>query len=153
MNELKSLVFPQRSSKEIIEEGSELQPKFDANGLIPCVTQDADSKEVLMVAYMNDLALSRTIETGEAHYWSRSRGKLWHKGEQSGLTQKVVSLRVDCDQDCVVLMVRVQGGACCHVGYKTCFFRELSEVSPTTDFSLTQIESDKVFDPKKVYGG
>ena len=151
MDTLKSLDFPQRGSKSEIEEGTQLQPKFDANGLIPCVTQDAESKDVLMVAFMNDLALSRTIETGDAHYWSRSRGKLWRKGEQSGLTQKVVSLRVDCDQDCIVLQVRVQGNACCHVGYRTCFFRELDRQSNATDFSLRPVGSEKVFDPKAVY--
>lgn len=152
MSEATLLPFPARGEKSDVEEGTRLQPKFDENGLIACVTQDADTKEVMMVAYMNDLALAKTIETGEAHYWSRSRKKLWYKGETSGLTQSVVSLRVDCDQDCIVLQVRAKGSACCHVGYRTCFFRELNDISKNSDLSLRFNESEKQFDPEKVYG-
>jgi len=146
-----SLKFPARGSLLEVEEGAQLQPKFDEHGLIPCVTQDANTLEILMVGYMNAEALSRTIQTGEAHYWSRSRRKLWRKGEQSGLTQRVTSLRIDDDQDCVLLQVRVNGGASCHVGYRSCFFRELTNLAAGTDFALTFLEKEKVFDPQKIY--
>ena len=116
--------FAARTSVEQVEEGAELAPKFDAEGLIPAVTTDAATGEVLMVGYMNAEALRKTIETGEAHYWSRSRQVLWHKGATSGLVQKVAELMIDDDQDCVWLKVRVAGdGASCHVGYRTCFYR------------------------------
>ena len=112
-------------SKSDIETGNRLAPKFDADGLLPAVTTDADTGEVLMVAYMNADALEKTLATGEAHYWSRSRGELWHKGATSGQVQIVEELRVDCDQDTVLLRVRPQGdGGCCHVGFRTCFFRK-----------------------------
>jgi phosphoribosyl-AMP cyclohydrolase len=142
--------FAARTSIEQVEEGSELAPKFDADGLIPAVTTDASSGELLMVGYMNAEALERTIETGEAHYWSRSRKALWHKGATSGLVQKVKELMIDDDQDCVWLKVDVQGGASCHVGYRTCFYRRipLGVASKPLEFTLTE----KVFDPKKVYG-
>ena len=111
-------------TKEEIETGNRLAPKFDADGLIPAVTTDAETGEVLMVAYMNAEALEKTLATGEAHYWSRSRGELWHKGATSGQVQIVEELRVDCDQDTVVLRVRPQGnGGCCHVGFRSCFYR------------------------------
>ncbi|MEM6286334.1 MAG: phosphoribosyl-AMP cyclohydrolase [Bacteroidota bacterium] len=143
--------LPSRGSLEEIEEGNQLQPKFDANGLIPCVTQDATSREVLMVGVMNAEALALTIATREAHYWSRSRQKLWHKGEQSGLVQHVVKILIDDDQDCVLLQVEVDGGASCHVGYRSCFFRALKEDGPDPDFELEFLESEKVFDPNEVY--
>jgi phosphoribosyl-AMP cyclohydrolase len=108
-----------------VEEGTQLQPKFDERGLIPCVTQDATTLEVLMVGFMNAEALALTIATREAHYWSRSRRTLWRKGEQSGLVQRVVRLLIDDDQDCVLLQVQIDGGASCHVGYRSCFFRAL----------------------------
>ncbi len=117
--------FAARTSVEQVEEGAELAPKFDADGLIPAVTTDATSGELLMVGYMNAEALRRTIETGEAHYWSRSRQVLWHKGATSGLVQKVTELMIDDDQDCVWLKVAVAGGASCHVGYRTCFYRRI----------------------------
>lgn len=145
------LVFPSRGSIKEFEEGSTLQPKFDANGLIPCITQDAKSGEVLMLGFMNDEALSASICTGLAHYYSRSRKKLWKKGEESGLFQHIEALLIDDDQDCVLLKVKVDGGASCHVGYRSCFFRQLTECSPDTNFSLTFLESEKVFDPTKVY--
>ena len=133
-----------------IEEGTAFSPKFDANGLIPVVVTSAANGEVLMFAYMNDEALARTIETGEAHYWSRSRKALWHKGATSGLVQKVEELMIDDDQDCVWLKVDVAGGASCHVGYRTCFYRRipLGKAPKPLEFTLTE----KVFDPKKVYG-
>lgn len=114
------------ASKEDVEEGDVFAPRFDANGLIVCVTTEAATREVLMVAYMNQLALEKTIETGVAHYWSRSRNALWRKGDTSGQTQKVVALRVDCDQDALLLEVEVGGdGRACHTGRKSCFYRSL----------------------------
>jgi len=112
--------------KRALEEGANFLPRFDAQGLIVCVTIEAGTREVLMVAYMNRLALEKTIETGEAHYWSRSRQSLWRKGETSGQLQRVVSLSVDCDQDALVLEVEPQGdGGACHTGRKSCFYRKL----------------------------
>ena len=108
-----------------MEEGFELAPRFDADGLIPVVTTDAASGEVLMHGYMNAEALRRTLELGEAVYWSRSRQALWHKGATSGLVQKVVEVRVDDDQDAIWLRVEVTGGASCHVGYRSCFYRRV----------------------------
>jgi phosphoribosyl-AMP cyclohydrolase len=109
---------------EALERGDRLTPRFDAAGLAPCVATDADTGEVLMLAYMNAEALELTLSTGEAHYWSRSRGELWRKGATSGQVQRVVELRVDCDQDAVWIKVRPQGdGRACHVGYRSCFYR------------------------------
>ncbi|HXY59801.1 MAG TPA: phosphoribosyl-AMP cyclohydrolase [Methylocystis sp.] len=114
--------------KLALEEGQELTPRFDAHGLIVCVTVEAATKDVLMVAYMNQLALDKTIETGEAHYWSRSRESLWRKGETSGQIQRVVALYVDCDQDAILLEVEPQGdGGACHTGRKSCFYRRLEQ--------------------------
>ncbi len=142
-----------RVSVEQIEEGTELAPKFDADGLIPAVTTDYDSGELLMVGYMNAEALERTIQTGEAHYFSRSRQVLWHKGATSGLVQKVRELLIDDDQDCVWLRVDVAGGASCHVGYRSCFYRRVP--LPGTDgrsVTLEFTDTEKVFDPEEVYG-
>ena len=112
--------------KSALEEGADFAPRFDANGLIVCVTVEAGTREILMVAYMNQLALDKTIETGGAHYWSRSRNALWRKGDTSGQVQKVVSLSVDCDQDAIQLMVEAGGdGKACHTGRKSCFYRKL----------------------------
>ena len=144
-------IFADRLSVEQVEEGHDLAPKFDANGLIPVVTTDHASGELLMHGYMNAEALTRTIETGEAHYWSRSRQALWHKGATSGLVQKVVECRIDDDQDCVWLRVDVAGGASCHVGYRSCFYRSLPVGAPGP-VTLTFEETEKVFDPKAVYG-
>ena len=114
------------NEKRALEEGADFLPRFDAQGLIVCVTIEARTGEVLMVAYMNRLALEKTIETGEAHYWSRSRQSLWRKGETSGQIQRVVSLSVDCDQDALLLEVEPQGdGGACHTGRKSCFYRKL----------------------------
>ncbi|WP_342641275.1 phosphoribosyl-AMP cyclohydrolase [Rhodoligotrophos ferricapiens] len=147
-------VFSKRLSIEQVEEGQDLAPKFDQDGLLVAVTTDAASGDVLMVGYMNAEALRRTIETGEAHYWSRSRKVLWHKGASSGLVQKVVDLRIDDDQDAVWLKVQVAGsGASCHVGYKSCFYRSVplgQSVSP--EIRLEFRESQKTFDPLEVYG-
>ncbi|PPD43671.1 MAG: phosphoribosyl-AMP cyclohydrolase [Methylocystis sp.] len=109
-----------------LEEGADFTPRFDANGLIVCITVEAGTREILMVAYMNQLALDKTIETGVAHYWSRSRGELWRKGDTSGQVQKVLALSVDCDQDALMLTVEPGGdGKACHTGRKSCFYRKL----------------------------
>jgi phosphoribosyl-AMP cyclohydrolase len=129
-----------------IEEGLEFVPKFDAAGLIPAIAQDAETGQILMVAHMNREALDRTIETGRATYYSRSRNKLWTKGEQSGHCQVVKQILVDCDQDCLVLKVAVDAGQC-HVGYQSCFYRALKPASKT---ALEPI-AEKVYDPKAAY--
>ena len=116
-----------------------------SGGLIPAIAQDGASGEVLMQAYMNEEAWKLTRETGIAHYWSRSRNKLWKKGETSGNVQEIEEIRVDCDEDCVLLKVRQIGGAACHEGYRSCFFRRL-------DGEEAVIDGERVFDPKKVYG-
>jgi phosphoribosyl-AMP cyclohydrolase len=117
-------LFPQPGSTEDVERGDTLTPRFDEHGLIAAVATHADTGEVLMLAWMNDEALSKTLSTGEAHYWSRSRKKLWKKGETSGQVQTVVELRTDCDQDAVWIKVRPQGdGGACHVGFRSCFYR------------------------------
>ncbi|MBT5872379.1 MAG: phosphoribosyl-AMP cyclohydrolase [Candidatus Latescibacteria bacterium] len=148
------LRFEARESVEQVEEGTDLAPKFDVDGLIPVVTTDFSSGEVLMHAYMNTEALRRTIELGEAIYWSRSRKTLWHKGATSGLVQKVLEMRIDDDQDTVWLRVDVQGGASCHVGYRSCFYRTIptgeSVIEGRPELCFT--ETEKVFDPKAVYG-
>ena len=113
------------ADQHTLEEGADFTPRFDANGLVVCVTIEAATREILMVAYMNQLALDKTIETGLAHYWSRSRKRLWRKGDTSGQTQTVVALRVDCDQDAIVLEVEPGGdGKACHTGRKSCFYRK-----------------------------
>lgn len=144
--------FASRTSVKQVEEGTELAPKFDAAGLIPAVTTDNNSGELLMHAYMNAAALQKTIETGEAHYYSRSRDVLWHKGATSGLVQTVKELMIDDDQDCIWLKVEVAGGASCHVGYRSCFYRRISINRGGTTEPLEFTESEKVFDPKTVYG-
>ncbi|HEY8519736.1 MAG TPA: phosphoribosyl-AMP cyclohydrolase [Gammaproteobacteria bacterium] len=144
--------FAPRTSVEQVEEGVELAPKFDADGLIPAVTTDYATGELLMVGYMNAEALEKTIETGEAHYFSRSRQVLWHKGATSGLVQKVRELLIDDDQDCVWLRVEVAGGASCHVGYRSCFYRRIPLGSREQPVRLEFTETEKVFDPKAVYG-
>ena len=153
-NPARSTPFAERLSVEQVEEGLALAPKFDADGLIPCITTDADTGEVLMHAYMNGEALERTIATGEAHYWSRSRQCLWRKGESSGLTQETVELLIDDDQDAVWLRVKVAGsGASCHVGYRSCFYRSIKRGGPSgAPARLVFTESEKSFDPQDVYG-
>lgn len=146
--------FAERVSVEQVEEGTDLAPKFDEDGLIPVVTTDYDSGEVLMHAYMNREALARTIELGEAVYWSRSRGVLWHKGATSGLVQRVRELLIDDDQDTIWLRVDVTGGASCHVGYRSCFYRRVpvGEEARQKGLALEFTETEKVFDPKQIYG-
>ena len=144
--------FKQRKTIEQVEESTELAPKFDRDGLIPVVTTDFNSGEVLMQGYMNEEAFKKTISLGEAVYYSRSRETLWHKGKTSGLVQKIKEIRIDDDQDCVWLRVDVQGGASCHVGYRSCFYRSIpfGDKSGSTVLKFEEIE--KVFDPKEVYG-
>jgi len=146
--------FAARRSVEQVEEGRELAPRFDQAGLITAVTTDAVSGAVLMVGAMNAEALTRSIETGDAHYWSRSRQCLWRKGATSGLVQRIVEMRIDDDQDAVWLRVIVQGnGASCHVGYHSCFYRSVPVGGPIDDaVQLAFEESEKVFDPRDVYG-
>lgn len=143
--------FAPRVSVEQVEEGADLAPKFDADGLIPAVTTDVHTGELLMHGYMNAEALQKTIETGEAHYYSRSRKALWHKGATSGLVQTVKELMIDDDQDCVWLKVDVAGGASCHVGYRSCFYRRIP-LGTAADAALEFTETEKTFDPRKVYG-
>jgi len=130
-----------------IEEGLNFSPKFDSNGLIPAISQDSESGEVLMVAYMNDEALKLTIETGNAVFYSRSKCKLWKKGEQSGHVQKVQQILVDCDQDCLILKVSADQGQC-HVGYNSCFYRAIKKGSN----SELELIAEKVYDPNEAYG-
>jgi len=148
--------FASRMTVEQVEEGTDLAPKFDEHGLIPCVTTAAGSGEVLMLGYMNEEALKRTIATGEAHYWSRSRKLLWHKGASSGLVQRVVELRIDDDQDAVWLRVEIPGDASCHVGYRSCFYRSVPTGMNAGNGDFTRTlkfeESEKMFDPVAVYG-
>ena len=143
--------FHPRTSIEQVEEGHELAPKFDKDGLITCVTTSAKDGELLMVGYMNEEALKKTIETGEAHYYSRSRQTLWHKGATSGLVQRVTEMRIDDDQDAVWLRVEIPGDASCHVGYRSCFYRAIP-TGTTQAEPLKFTEDKKMFDPKKVYG-
>ena len=143
--------FAQRGSAEQVEEGTAFAPKFDRDGLIACVTTDAKSGEVLMVAHMNALALRKTIESGEAWYFSRSRGALWRKGESSGHVQRVVELRVDCDQDSIWLKVEQHGQGACHTGRRSCFYRAVP-LDASTAMTLEFRDADKAFDPNSVYG-
>lgn len=147
-----NIQFQERQTIEQVEEGTDLAPKFDERGLITAVTTDASSGELLMQGYMNAEALRLTIETGEAHYYSRSRDVLWHKGATSGLVQKVEQLMIDDDQDCLWLRVKVAGGASCHVGYRSCFYRQIPLGSAAGQLALEFTDSEKVFDPQDVYG-
>ena len=146
-------IFKERKTVEQVEESSELAPKFDENGLMPVVTTDVNTGDVLMLGYQNEEALKKTIETGEAHYWSRSRKCLWHKGASSGLIQKVKDIRIDDDQDSIWLKVELQGlEASCHVGYKSCFYRSIPVGNIKQEIKLKFKEDKKTFDPDEVYG-
>ncbi len=152
MNE--KVEFKKRISVEQVEEGTELAPKFDENGLLPAITTLASTGEVLMLGYMNKEALEQTILTGEAHYFSRSRQVLWRKGATSGFIQKVKDLRIDDDQDAVWLSVELLGkDASCHVGYRSCFYRSVpTDAARAKSDSLIFRETEKTFDPMEVYG-
>ena len=130
----------------IVEEGLEFTPRFDENGLIAAIAQDADTGQILMAGYMNREALDLTVKTGYATYFSRSRQKLWKKGEQSGHIQRVRQILVDCDQDCLILRVTVDQGQC-HVGYQSCFYRAVKRNSENELEFIAQ----KIYDPKKTY--
>jgi phosphoribosyl-AMP cyclohydrolase len=134
------------------EEGLAFQPKFDASGLVTCVATDAATGHVLMVAHMNDEALQKTVATGEAWYFSRSRKALWRKGETSGHVQRVAEIRIDCDQDAVWLRVEQAGGAACHTGRRSCFYRAVVP-GKAGGAELNFVAADRVFDPDAVYGG
>jgi len=149
---MSDIKFEQRKTIEQVEESTELAPKFDQDGLIPVVTTDYNSGEVLMQGYMNEEAFKKTISIGEAVYYSRSRKTLWHKGKTSSLVQKIKEIRIDDDQDCVWLRVAVQGGASCHVGYRSCFYRSVPFGEKRGSTVLKFEENEKVFDPKEVYG-
>lgn len=148
-----SFVFPARTNTAEIELGTTLQPKFGPDGLIPCITTDHVTNEVLMFAFMNAEALAHTIKTKKATYWSRSRNKLWIKGEESGNAQLVKELLVDCDQDVVLLKVENVGGAACHNGYKSCFYRKLTNEAKAEEPATMKLEltSRRIFDPATVY--
>ena len=150
---MSTYVFPARTTTAEIELGTTLQPKFGADGLIPCITQDVHTGDVLMFAFMNAESLARTIATRKATYWSRSRHKLWVKGEESGHAQLVKELLVDCDQDVILLKVENVGGAACHNGYKSCFYRKLADGAKADDPASLKLEyaSRRVFDPASVY--
>ena len=154
-----TIPFEARISIEQVEEGTDLAPKFDPQGCIPCITLHSETREVLMFAFMNAEALRLTISTGLAHYWSRSRKSLWKKGESSGMLQHVKRMLIDDDQDCIVIEVALDrpsiGGeeASCHVGYRSCFYRAIPiQPEPSTKIVLQFTEGEKSFDPLAVYG-
>jgi phosphoribosyl-AMP cyclohydrolase len=148
-----TLSFPSPGPAAEVEEGRALTPKFDRDGLVTCVATDVASGDVLMVAHMNADALRRTIETGEAHYFSRSRGKLWRKGETSGHVQRVVEMRVDCDQDAVWIKVEQAGEGACHTGRRSCFYRAVPlGATAGGGITLEFRDAEKAFDPDTVYG-
>ena len=146
-------MFKKRDNIREVEEGKYLSPKFDKNGLIPVITTDFQTGDILMHSYMNDEALKKTIETKEAHYCSRSRKKIWHKGQVSGFVQIVKEIRIDDDQDSVWLSVDIGSGASCHVGYRSCFYRSipLGKIKNEEALEMEFKEKEKIFDPKKVY--
>ena len=148
-------MFKKRENVAAIEEGKLLSPKFDNDGLIPVVTTDCKTGEVLMVGYMNSEAFKKTIETKEAHYWSRTRREVWHKGQTSGFKQKVIEIRIDDDQDSVWLNVDIGDGSSCHVGYKSCFYWSipLGKIKNTQNIEMDFTEKEKKFDPTKIYKG
>ena len=146
-------MFKKRHNIKEVEEGKYLSPKFDENGLIPVITTDFKTGDTLMHAYMNYDALKKTIETKEAHYWSRSRKKIWRKGQVSGFVQKVKEIRIDDDQDSVWMSVDIGNGSSCHVGYRSCFYRSvpLGKIKNEEELEMEFKETEKTFDPKKVY--
>ena len=150
-----TIMFKKRENVFEVEEGKFFSPKFDENGLIPVTTTDSSSGELLMHGYMNVESLKKTIETKEAHYFSRSRNALWHKGKTSGFVQKVTELRIDDDQDSIWLTVDIGEGSSCHVGYRSCFYRSipLGPIDNGREVKMKFTEKEKKFDPKKVYKG
>lgn len=148
-----SAIFPAARSGEALEEGLELTPRFGPDGLVAAIVVDDATGDVVMLAWMNDEALARTIETGEGWYWSRSRNKLWHKGGTSGHVQTVNEIRIDCDQDAVLLRVTTAGtGANCHTGRKSCFYRRVNRSSEAGESTLEFTGDEPLFDPAEIYG-
>lgn len=147
--------FSERGSAHDVEEGLAFAPKLDDGGVVAAVATDADTGDVLMLAWMDARALALTIETGEAHFYSRSRRRLWKKGEESGNVLEVVEMRTDCDQDAVWLKVRIAGaGAACHTGRKSCFYRQIPlRTSDLADLQMRPVGGAPVFDPAAVYEG
>lgn len=141
--------FGNREAQSSIDETGEFCPKFDEAGLIPALALDARTREPLMLAWMNRESLARTLEIGEAVYYSRSRKEIWHKGATSGHTQLVREIRTDCDQDVLLLLVEQQGAGACHTGRRSCFYRKVIPGSPST---LAFVDDDRTFDPEAVYG-
>ena len=146
-------MFKKRDNIKEVEEGKYLSPKFDENGLIPVITTDFQKGDILMHGYMNEESLKLTIENKEAFYWSRSRNKIWHKGQVSGFIQKVVEIKIDDDQDSIWLSVDIGKGGSCHVGYRSCFYRSipLGKLKNNEKVEMEFTEKEKVFDPKKIY--
>ncbi len=146
-------MFKKRENVVEIEEGKLLSPKFDNDGLIPVITMCHKTKDILMHGYMNVEALKKTIETKEAHYFSRSRNALWQKGNTSGFVQKVLEIRIDDDQDALWLTVDIGNGSSCHVGYRSCFYRSipLGAIDNGKEIEMKFLEKEKKFDPEKVY--
>ena len=146
-------MFKKRDNIKEVEEGKYLAPKFDKSGLIPVITTDFQTGDILMHGYMNDEALKKTIENKEAYYWSRTRNKIWHKGQVSGFVQKVKEIRIDDDQDSIWLSVDIGKGASCHVGFRSCFYRSipLGKIKNNKKLEMEFREKNKIFDPKKIY--
>lgn len=136
-----------------VDETSAFMPRFGPDGLMPAIVADAATGEVLMLAYMNQEALRRTVETGETHFWSRSRNTLWRKGEESGNTQRVIEIRTDCDQDALLIKVEMGGAeACCHTGRRSCFYRAVPAGADTTQAIVLQfVDTERLFDPEQAY--
>jgi len=143
--------FAPRGEKSAVEEGSDFSPKFDSNGLIPTLAMDSTTRDPLMLAYMNEESLRRTLEIGEAVYWSRSRQEFWHKGATSGHIQRIVEIRTDCDQDALILVVEQVGAGACHTGRNSCFYRKVVADTAGKTAKLQQIGAGKIFDPATVY--
>lgn len=135
-----------RNDMKNSEEETDFKPIYDGKGLIPCITTSVKTGKVLMFAFMNEQALNKTLETGEVHYWSRSRREIWHKGASSGMVQKVVEIRTDCDQDCIWVTVDMEPEASCHTGRQTCFYRRINN-----DGTLEFVDDERIFDPEDVY--
>ena len=151
-----NVAFGKRDNKETVETGTAFAPKFGKDGLIPTVTQDASSGEILMVAYMNEESLRQTLSQKEAVYYSRSRNNLWHKGSTSGHIQKVIEMRTDCDQDVILLKVEQVGPGCCHAGYASCFYRKIpigEELEESAEEGIAQLDAceEQTYDPEQVY--
>jgi len=148
-------MFKKRDNIKEVEEGKYLSPKFDENDLIPVIASDFKTGDILMHGYMNNEAFKKTIETKEAYYWSRSRKKIWHKGQVSGFVQKVKEIRIDDDQDSIWLSVDIENGASCHVGYRSCFYRSipLGKIKNVQELEMEFKEKKKIFDPEIVYKG